>query len=383
MKLKWISMLLAGVTLCSGCALVPAEEALPMAPVAAVTEPIQYSLTPVERGDIIEEQTVSCKYEPSVEEQLFFPNNGQIISAVYVRKGDTVKKGDLIAELDNTAVLKSISDQQRQVANLQVQVNQENEMISVLDERIRILTEAAGDNEELYRSEIASYQNARAGRVEQLTYLQSLLYIEVTRLSELEGSLRNRQIFAGIDGTVTYAIELTDKVTYSSVNKIVAVIMDLSASSFVKEFEEPYFEEGQVVNLVVNDEEREAVVHSVTVLGEAPVEETEETLSEETEDAEETEPAEDTRTYLTHFVLTTPDPTLKVGAVGKITLLLDARYDVLYLPLGAVHRQGDNSFVYYLDENGFMAAKNVEIGKKANDLAEIISGLKEGDEVIY
>lgn len=393
MKLKWIFLLLAVALVCAGCSLIPKEAELPLAPVADIIEPVEPSLTPVERGDIIEEQTFSCKYEPAEEEQLFFPQNGQVVSAIYVKKGDTVKAGDLIAELDNTDVLKSISDQQRQVTSLQVQVNQEYELISVLDERIKIYTESAGGDPDLYQAEIASIQQARAARTEQLTYLQSLLYIERTRLSELENSLKNRQLFAGIDGTVSYALELTDKVMYSSSTKIVCVIMDLSGSSFVKEFEEDYFAEGDTVNLVINDVDHEAYVQSVTVIGEAPAEETEVTgeteATEAAEDenteteAEETEPEEDNRSYLVHFSLATPDPTLKVGAVGKLTLLVNARYDVLYLPLSAVHQQGDNCFVYYLDENGFMAAKNVEIGMKANDRVEIISGLKDGDEVIY
>lgn len=394
MKQKWIPLVLAVLMLCTSCSLIPKEEELPQAPVLADVASIQYETTTVVRGDIFEEKTFSCKYQPAEEEKLSFQEKGQAISTIYVEKGDVVQAGDLIAELDNTQVLKDIENQERSVESLEMQIEQERDYISVQQKRIQVLTEAAKTNPELYEGQLQSVEQAVQSKNEQIDYLKSLLTIEQTRLRELKNSLEQRQLRAGINGTVSYVLQLSDSTLYTSESQIVCVIMDLSSASFVGEFEGDYFAVGDSLNIVYDGAEHEAVVEKVSVEGEEggaeasePEESTQEAaeteMGETTEiDATEQEQPEEEKTYIVHFALVTPDASLQAGDSAKFTLITQSREDVLYLPEDAIYHQGDVYYVYYFDENGYKAVKNIEVGLAAEEKVEIISGLTEGEEVI-
>ena len=60
----------------------------------------------------------------------------------------------------------------------------------------------------------------------------------------------------------------------------------------------------------------------------------------------------------------------------------EERKDVLYLPKSAVSKLGDKDVVYREDENGFKSPVEVKVGLVAQNKAEIVSGLEEGDAVI-
>lgn len=361
---------------------------MPQAPILSVAVSTQYETATVVRGDIIEEKSFSCKYQPAEEEKLSFSEKGQVISAIYVEKGDVVQAGDLIAELDNTQVLKDIENQKRSVEALETQIEQERDYLAVQKERIQVLTEAAKTDPERYSGQLQSVEQAVTSKNEQIDYLKSLLTIEQTRLQELERDLEQRQLRAGIDGTVSYVLTLSDHALYTTESQIVCVIMDLSSASFVGEFKDDYFAVGDSLSLVYNDTEHEAIVEKVVVEGEEEIVETSES-EEVTQATEETgttetqaEEQEEEKTYTVHFALVTPDASLKAGDSAKFTLITQSRENVLYLPEDAVYRQGDGYYVYYFDENGYKAVKKVEIGLEAEEKVEIINGLAEGEEVI-
>ena len=67
---------------------------------------------------------------------------------------------------------------------------------------------------------------------------------------------------------------------------------------------------------------------------------------------------------------------------GAFDLLRDSRKDVLMVPDSAVTTLNGKSIVYYQDESGLKAYKQVETGLKANGMVEIVSGLAEGESII-
>ena len=96
---------------------------------------------------------------------------------------------------------------------------------------------------------------------------------------------------------------------------------------------------------------------------------------------EESEEKEDGRDYV-YLRLKDPALDLEDQDRGTMLVLLDSRKDVLMVPKDAVMNANGQSIVYYQDENGMKAYKQVETGLVANDMVEIISGLTEGESVI-
>lgn len=342
--------------LLSACALVPVEEVLPQTPVVQQIETEPVKTVNVVRGDLISEKDFFCKYQPVNEETLTFAETGSAIAAVYVKTGDSVKAGDLIAELDNTQLQKKIDTQLQSVDSLNLQIVQQQNYIALQEERITLLTELT-ELDSSYQSRLSSAKQTLADQNEQLVYLFARLSVEKASLEELQEELTGRQIFAGIDGTVSYALSLTDSTVYAN-SQTVCIIQDLRAAAFTGTFPAGSFEVGQQTSLRVNDQPRDVVVESVAASG-----------NQENDTV--------------RFQLVTPDASLKTGDTGVITLVTASLEDVLYLTNRVIHRQNGVCYVYYQDDNGLTAAKSIEVGDVINGYAHIISGLEEGEPVIF
>ena len=128
MRKKWLPIL-AGIVLlsCTSCAILPEEEELPAAPVVRDYEVEEYEQTPVLRGDLQLSQKVSCTYRPAKAEDLSFALGGEYISAVYVETGQTVKKGQLLAELEQGNIDEQIEAQEYTLSQSQVKLKHAKE----------------------------------------------------------------------------------------------------------------------------------------------------------------------------------------------------------------------------------------------------------------
>jgi len=89
------------------------------------------------------------------------------------------------------------------------------------------------------------------------------------------------------------------------------------------------------------------------------------------------------RNDMTAYIqLNETDLDIKENATGVITLELDRREDVLYVPSSAIKTANGKPIVYVLDDNGIKTLKEVVTGFSANNKTEIVSGLEPGDQVI-
>ncbi len=87
-----------------------------------------------------------------------------------------------------------------------------------------------------------------------------------------------------------------------------------------------------------------------------------------------------TRTVLAKVSLP-PDLDLVNGLFGRL-LVPSGEYEALVIPKTAVREAGQLSLVKVLDYEGYPQRRFVTLGKDHGDLVEILSGLKEGEEVV-
>jgi HlyD family secretion protein len=97
----WIVLLLAG--LLAACA--PGATPVPLPtptfwPTAVVPEKPTYT---VQRGSVVDKLTFTARVSPVREAELYFRADGRVLD-VYVARGDTVRAGDRLAELDVAAL---------------------------------------------------------------------------------------------------------------------------------------------------------------------------------------------------------------------------------------------------------------------------------------
>ena len=179
-------------------------------------------------------------------------------------------------------------------------------------------------------------------------------------MEETEEELKERQIIAGIDGTVTYVRSVSDG-QRSVKGQNLITISDLATTVFkVKGEDAQYFSAGQEVMILCQGKEYAAYVM----------------------DSAETDIPEDEDASIVYLQLKQPNPTLEDGARGKITFVLEQREDTLYVDKDAVRTSNGTSFVYMLDEDGMRVMQEVTTGLLSGYFIEIVDGLQEHERVI-
>lgn len=368
LKRRKMALFLSFCFLVTSCAILPAEEELPGAPVIYKYEKEEYRQKAVMRGDMVRTKEIKCTYMPAREAELSFAVGGEAVESMFVEKGDTVKKGDLLAQLSLGDLKDQIEEQNYQIQLEQIRLSQAEANYKFSDEQLRLLLE---QNQAEKESLEAQRESLKQSYQTQRSRIEKSLEIKRKKLNELNTSLANRQIIAPMDGVVTYVYSGLSG-SLSKEGEKVIVISDMNSSVFVvKGSDTQLFQIGQQVEIVSGEKTFSAKRVDPTALN---LQEPEEDLS-----LSEEERLKNAQAY---FQLEQPDPTLKEGNSGRITLVLEEKKDTLFILEDAVKSVNGQTVVYYLDDNGLRAMKEVTVGMEADGQVEILEGLNEGDIVI-
>ena len=365
MKKTVVSLLLAFALLAlPSCSFLPQEEELPKAPVIAGGSGQKYEQIAVQRGDLVQTDLISIKYAANAEEDLSFATAGLAIQEVYVQVGDTVKAGDLLAELTSDDVRNQISSQESALASLNAEYSyyKQTRQLTVKSEQLQL----AESQEKLnagtttitaHQALLASFEKSASAYQVQCSFYEESLRIEHARLAELHELLKTRQLFAGIDGSVLFVAPHTID-TRSDPSSVFITISDYSGGYFSGTSDtEDLFKPGDKHTVTVKQKDYAIVVRSV-------------------------DPYETGSKFNVIFDLLEPDPQLEPDSLGQLTVTIDSRKNVLYLPTSCIHQLSHNPYVYFINEKGVKQQQAVTVGLEARSKIEIISGLKEGDMVL-
>ncbi|MGA3328904.1 MAG: efflux RND transporter periplasmic adaptor subunit [Terriglobia bacterium] len=91
---------------------------------------------------------------------------------------------------------------------------------------------------------------------------------------------------------------------------------------------------------------------------------------------------QDTRTMHTEVDVSNPGRLLMPGMYAETTLTLEAKDNVLAVPLEAVSHEGDQTTVYVVTPSGKVEDRAISMGLQTSIDAEVVSGLREGESVI-
>jgi len=337
-------LLLASAGLLVGCFALPMEGSYIQPATFDLPDFPAWRTSEVRRGNVEVFSTLTARHDPALEERLFFPVAGVLITGVYVSVRDEVREGDIIASLDRSGVADDLERMQREEQRMRLRIAQ-------LDER---------HAHTLWMAEMSGvpvddsfYINQRRDLVEDLGRLR-------LELEYLQRQYESRLVRATKDGTISSAIIFTERTT-SGTTDPVAIIADQHITFFVVTASEArYLRPGDQFELSMTG----------TYF---PVE----VIDPEEWGIERPEVAWD------EALLVLIDGGLFMPrAIGHIRAVFEAVYDVLYLPNVAIHRVDDREFVYVLEENGLRRIRDVQTGLVGSTHTEVISGLVEGEVVV-
>ena len=309
-----------------------------------------YEMTQVQRGNIQKTKVIVANYQQVKSENLSFSVNGRRLSGVYVSVGDTVSKGDLLAEL-------YCDEEKESLASLEYQIKTQEMKIRHLQEQKELeLTQLAREKAEMPEDEYLSMAALLEDKYRlQTEDLEDMIYIERLQCDELYAWLEACRIYAGMDGTVTYMRDTGSSFISRAGNKVMTVSDSAECAFLCDDMEYvSYFTPGETY-----------VFHTSTGT------EYETVLSEINEDS-----------GVMRFELKIPQYDMTIGQRVLYSLVLEEKENVLNIPTNAVFYAGEEAYVYYFDEDGNRGVKSVSVGLLADSRTEVVSGLAEGEEVI-
>ncbi len=311
----------------------------------------QYSMAEAEVGDVIRARKVTLRYSQKDSEELKFKVDGYQIKGVYVQKGDKVKKGDLLAELN---MENAGEEYENCVELIEEYMDSENilteQMALALDQTQRMLKSGETDEKGAELRDLKIHEEYDP----QIKEVRDLITYETMRKDYYGAQVEEGRIYAGMDGTVASVRSFSNTARSSKIQNVIT-LFDSEKCSFTCDAEglEEYLTDGgtYVIELL-KGEKYETVFR----------------YSEEYDELV--------------FELKEPDYSLSIGTKAYFSVVLEKKENVIRVPVRAVHNAGDKYFVYFSDENNIRTVQYVEAGLKGNDYYEIVSGINEGDLVV-
>ena len=317
-----------------------------------------YEMTPVIRGTVQQPLVIDCNYLQTVEMDLYFAVDQEIITDVYVENGDTVEQGDLLVSVDAENMEKRIAELEYQLAKakLSLQQLQENKAFDL--EQADILfsyTAMSNADKEALKEQKESIEKSYKNRLEDAADSVELLE---ARLQEAREYMRNGRLYAPMDGIISFVkTDLEGSVT-DQTERVIS-LYDAQSCMFISENTEaiPYIDPEAEYTIVcgLGNSQREYTVTPANT----------ENWGEQI-----------------YFRLLDEEYDPNIIKNGKISIITEEAEEVLCVDRTAIHTSEERYYVYLLDEEGIRRMRFVETGLWGSDLVEIRSGLEEGDYVI-
>ena len=91
--------------------------------------------------------------------------------------------------------------------------------------------------------------------------------------------------------------------------------------------------------------------------------------------------SEQEKFFQVSFILSGEDKRLRPGMTCRTSIVAKSLKNVLTIPIQAVFQQNDTAYCYVHNNLGGFTVQNITLGAQNEDLAEIVTGLTEGDSV--
>ncbi len=322
------------------------------------TRGVSYELTQVHRGNVQQVMYLKCTYKQTEEVEISFAIDQELITEVLVAKGDSVAQGDLLASVNVEEIAKKLEDLEHQLAMDELYLKQTIEKRDFQLEQADIMFSYTFMTKDDEKALVEEKEAINKSFSKQIQSYEDTIYFEKKRLQEYRDYVENGQLFAPIDGVISF-VRSDLEGSLSEKDSCIIRMYDPATKFYTSENIEaiPYLEDGQEYTIACG-------------LGKG--------LREYTVVPENMDQWGD----LLYFELLDEDYDPNNVVSGKITLTIEEKENALYLDDNAIHSSGEGYYVYTLDENGVRRMQFIEVGLWGDGIVEITSGLEEGDRVI-
>lgn len=394
MVLNWFKGMVIAVCVSLLAACAPGAGGNPTPTPLPLLVKYESSLFPVERGTIVAEQKVVGEITPSKQDTLFFRTTGHV-TRVAVKSGDSVKQGQLLAELDTTDLQNQLqqakidlevamADLAKNKAQSEYNLEKAKADVAILQKQVELgkinLQQSQGierDRAQLNLEITLENLNLAEAALklatqQDTTYLDQAVKRSELAVARIEGLLGDRQITAPYDSMIlrssVRAGQQVDAYFGAFLVGDPTVLVIRSAYNF--DVAKTLTSETDVtLFLAANEEIGIKTQYLPNFRPEKGIQTTEDTSS--------------TANYV-YYALPNEVPIerINIGQSVFLTVILGQRDDVLLLPPSAIREYKGLNFVIVQDGDKRRRVEINEIGLKSAEKWEVIADLEEGDQVI-
>ena len=337
-----------------------------------------YITEPAKRGKIA--QTVSATGEISSSHLVDVGSqaSGQI-KKMYVKIGDIVKKGDPIAEIDNTTQVNSLNTSKARLNSYIAQLESAQIALKSAQKKYtRYQTLTSSDA--ISKLEMDEVETALAAAKAQIKQLNASINETKIAINTAQTDIGYTHITAPADGTVVaLVVEEGQTINASQTSPTVVQIADLTTMTNKMQIAEgdiTKVKPGQNVQFTILSEP-DAPIHTTLNSVDPGL-----TTMSQGSYSRSTDTTSSAIYYYARATVPNLDGKLTIGMTTQNTIEIASANNVLTVPTVAIKSRDGKKFVRVLAPNNQPADKEVTTGLKDSMNTEIKSGLNENEQVI-
>ena len=343
-----------------------------------------YLTESVTRGNVEKTVVASGSVESVNEVDVGAQASGKI-TKLYVKLGQEIKKGEMIADIDSTTQINTLNTKKAALVSYQAQLKAKKTAydvaLSSYNRLSKLYTQKATSLDSLNTAK-STLDNAKA-EMEAIEANTKQAEIEV---NTAETNVGYTKITAPMDGTViSVPVSEGQTVNANQTTPTIVTIADLSKMKIKPEISEgdiTKVKAGQEVSFTILSDSQ-TVYHSVI----DSVDPANTTTSDSSSTSSSTSSSSSSSTtsaiyYYANVLIDNPDRTLRIGMTTENNIKIANAKDVLLVSNMAIQKRDGKSFVNVLNDKNQPEQREVETGVQNDFQTEIKSGLNEGEKVI-
>ncbi|WP_407188252.1 efflux RND transporter periplasmic adaptor subunit [Bradyrhizobium centrosematis] len=350
-----------------------------------------YITTPVTVSDLREEVLASGTLKPARLTAVGAQVSGRI-TALNVRVGDTVKAGDVIAQIDPVTKQNDLRNSEASLKNYRAQ-KLEKEAALVLAEANLARQQATLAQHATSRSDFDNADSTVRQTRAQIAALQALIVGAEASVETARVNLDYTRITAPIDGTVLATV-VQEGQTVNAVQSAPTIVVlgqleTMTVRAEISEADIVKVKPGQALYFTILGDQDHRYEASLEQIEPAPESiKSDASFSSTTTSSSSTSSSSSSSTstaiyYIGVFNVPNRDLSLRTYMTAEVHIITGEAKRVKVIPALALMRKSDGrSTVRVLDASGDVREREVKTGLNDRTTVEIRSGLDEGDRVV-
>ena len=302
------------------------------------------------------------------------------IEALHVELGDTVKQGDLIAEIDSLTQQNALKNAQASLASVKAQRKLEEANLkqahATFDRQQVLLEKGAGVLQEYEAAEAAL--SVSQAQIE--VYDAQITQAEI-QVDNAEVDLAFTRITAPMDGTVV-AVVVEEGQTVNAVQSAPTIIKlatldTMTIKAEISEADVTRVSVDQEVYFTILGEPDERYYSTINSIAPAP-----ESLQTESTTST-TDSSDEAIYYNAEFEVPNPEQKLRIAMTAEVSIVLERAERATLVPNSAIETGPDGRvLVHVLGDDQTIEARVIELGMSDGIRSVVLSGVRPGERVV-